>query len=233
MNYRRLVGPCRTFESWWKPHGQWTTYPSPPGLLAESQASRRLPSSPNTRPSWLGLCARCSQVCVWGPWPLKPPLQEPLISTCNPCTSSLPAAAGPPSEIPAHQDRSSRDAVLACSSGWGCPLGQLDGVTFAVLETLSMGPKSPDKAWSMLLVAHWVPPAPALTSSTWDWEREAQNWARGPQPCPVSPQWGGLPSAPNKAFCPETCGGHPRGSASISSPGSISLAMRQNSADSS
>lgn len=165
-NYHRIVGPCRTFErAGVEATRAEMTYPSSsPGLLAESWwPRRRLPHPPPTRgPAGWDSVPVCSQVCVWGSRPLKPPLQDGLISHVQ----SLHLVPPRCSRTPRLRSRLIRTGHHMTMS-W--PAAQAGGVLWdSLMESRShpgnpppMGPKSPDKAWSMLLVTHWVPPAPA------------------------------------------------------------------------
>lgn len=164
-------------------------------VLAASPANSRV-LSPHTRPSCLGLCARllpglCLGVSASGTPPCRIASSPPAI----PAPLPSPLWQDPSSGAPAHQDRSSCDDALACGSGWGV-------LRASSMESRSRpgnppptGPKSTDEAGSVLLMTHWVPPAPAPLNVQClgpGREREAQNCrGSGPPALPCEPSTGG------------------------------------------
>lgn len=141
-----------------------TTYPSlsSPGCLqSPGGLPGRLPCPLPSHTSQLS-----GTLCPFAPGSVSRPLAPHLAGSPHLHLQSLhlfPPHCGrtPSSGAPAHQDRSPCDDALACGSGWGVLRASLMESRSSPGNPPPTGPKSTDKAGSVLLMTHWVLPAPA------------------------------------------------------------------------
>ena len=151
-------------ESWRGSHMARDNIPQPllPRLLAESRRPPRPTpmSSPLTHvPAVWDSVPVCSWVCVSASG--TPPCRIASSPPAIPAPLPSPLWQNPSSGAPAHQDRSPCDDALACGSGWGVLRASLMESRSSPGNPPPTGPKSTDKAGSVLLMTHWVLPAPA------------------------------------------------------------------------